>query len=727
MSRSETHPRGSYPPAPHSRVAGLAGAAGGGEPPRPASRRARSNQLIVCVAVICCAALLCFATGCRDSDALKEIIYDQEVDLIDVDNEDKYWINDPTADEESDEVSSTEVVSDKSEAEIEQNLVVFSSKPNSPEYAAKQSLWSEDPDFEGIEASNTVAFYLSEEDVKATIPQESDDEDDEPEDSDIVVAGSSGQNGSLGSGGTGESEEEGEQTSTDADNYETEAGEGAGAGGDAEADIEVVTVDATDDFTDPPAVDHVAAFGQFAVIVQMIGGEGALVAADSEILSDSGFKTVFADEGVSDIVVGWKDGGTAEGLDVDAIIESGAETILCTSSDYQSGVSNSDRKKLNAAGVTFTVVADLTCSTLIKNTVTTVGKMFRESTVIGNAGDTVSLAKEYKTFHDSLVKACTSANGGLALGTTDEKPYENNNSSNYSYDSAAHWTLLIDEWDSTVRWNGSSYSDLAMNGAGISVIGYKTRATSFYIQAGGLVNSAAAKLSSKSGSLIAWQFGSSIMPYKNNFSYGSGGAFDESSTPSSKNSEAWSNQIANLWGLDLFAMSKSAASSGNAGGGGVAGYPPASFGCDSFPCVIAATQEIKEKMIENSAKSFGAYTPYPVYSNNIFGCYYGLEDDDTLWGSIGADGEAMSENAFADNDYVISDESVCVAPHGLFTSWTEGTSVESVLLSAWVSDVVNGEGDEVGWKSYVKEFYSTFYRYSLSDSELATIEEGLEK
>lgn len=46
--------------------------------------------------------MLRFASGCRASDAMKEIVYEQTAETVDYDNPNKCYINDPTADEKSD-------------------------------------------------------------------------------------------------------------------------------------------------------------------------------------------------------------------------------------------------------------------------------------------------------------------------------------------------------------------------------------------------------------------------------------------------------------------------------------------------------------------------------------------------------------------------------------------------------------------------------------------------
>lgn len=681
---------------------------------------ARFASVLICL--ICCVGMLCFATGCRNSDALKEIIFDQDSEIVDYDNEEKFYINNPESEEESDEVSSDEAAAANKVTERVQNIVVYSSKPNSAEYEAKKSVWSEDPDFTGIEASETVSFIVSEdENVKSTIPSLDQDEedDDEEQDSQAPVSSTTGTTGTTGSEGTGESDEKGGLDSEDASEVKAQSGEGGGETADSEEDDDAVEiVDTTNDFEDPPLVDTIAATGQTAVIVQMVGGEGALAAADKEILTDEEFQTVFEDEGAADIVQGWSGEGEAGDIDVDAIIDSGAETILVTSSEYSDELTKAERKKLKKAGVSFTIVSELTNSTFIKSTVTTVGKMLKESEAIGNAGETTKIASDYKEFHNDLIDECIDSNDGLVA--YDSKILEKRNNKKYTYNDGGSWTLLIDAWDSSVDWKDDS---LSMNGIALSNIGYSTTPVSFYIQAGGLINCAAAKAgSSQSGLYADWQFGQGYRGYKSNFTYDEGGLFDESITSQSKNNR---NRIAStVWGDVFFSMPNDAEV---AISNSISGIAPDAFGSDNFPKVIAATQQIKTKLIANSEKENGAYHPYDYQENGALGSYFGPADDYSAWASIGSPGQ-NGDNCFLDDGSVIPDDAVCVNPHGLFSSWTEGGSVESVLEAAWVNDVVNEDADDtIGWKSKVREFYETFYRYSLSDSELDAIVDGLEK
>ncbi|MGN0613293.1 MAG: hypothetical protein ACI4JB_05270, partial [Porcipelethomonas sp.] len=69
--------------------------------------------------------------------------------------------------------------------------------------------------------------------------------------------------------------------------------------------------------------------------------------------------------------------------------------------------------------------------------------------------------------------------------------------------------------------------------------------------------------------------------------------------------------------------------------------------------------------------------------------------------------------------YVRGDYDVYVNPYGV-CSWTEG-SVESVLECKWAAWKIQGAYSESEVKSEIKKFYSKFYRYELSDSEVNRI------
>lgn len=650
------------------------------------------NAVNVALVAIVAVAVLCFCSGCRNSDALKEIIYDQTSENVDYNSEQKYYLNDESATQTNSTVPASETSKDAITTEEKQNLVAYSSKPNATQYTSKKQVWDSNPDYKGLEASESVKFYESD-NAKTTRKRSSTSKNNDPN---TQKSETSDSNDSQGNSGTGNSAEKGSKSNgTKKKTKKTKKGGGKNGKKQTnqtstEGDDEVEEKDITSDYADPPKVSRIAAYGSAAVMVQMVGGKGALVAADKELLS-SGFSKVFADEGASNIKKGWSDDGSASGIDADAIIASKADTVIVTSSDYQSDMSKAARKKLKKAKITLSIISDPTNSSAITKDVTKIGKMLSDAKNIGNAGETTSIAKEYKTFHNDLVKACNDDK----LASDDETVYEQGNKAKHSFGSGVY-TLLIDKWDSSVRWKTGG---LSMNGAALSYIGYEESPVSYYMQAGGVINNAAANEQGDAGLMLDWQFRTPVAK-KSSFKYKSGGDFDTAVWPKKS--------------LDAESLLFSTVASGGSLNSSTA--TSTAFGDENFSKVVTATQEIKKKFIANSKESTGAYHAYSVDASLSIPIT-GIEIDGN---------QVRSCIKSASSDGSIADSAVVVNPHGLFSSWTEGGSVESVLETVWANDELSKNGD-VDWKSKVEEFYKTFYRYELTSSDLSTIEEGLEE
>ena len=733
---------------------------------RPKRATLRAMLVLTCVLL----ATLCLA-GCRVSDALTEVIYDQTSTNIDYDNENKYLINDSTAEIKDSRVPSKESDHNGRVTEEKQNIVVYSSDPNAPQFTAKKSVWSKDPDFTGIEASESVRFYESddpdatEQDIE-TPPEDEPEEQEEPPQTDDFVAVQPTNNTDEGSEGVGESSSEGTQTgnngqrttaqqsttgggakSESEDSFEDipvpadssssntgddpgENGESNGNTGDSNegsldnvSDSPAVMEDTAGNFTELPAVDSIAAVGQAAVVVQMIGGAGALAAADSELL-DSQFSSVFADEGAADIVRAWTDGGSAAAVSMDAIAQSGAQLLIVEDRDFTANMPELERKKLNKMLEEKTIqkvmYADLSNTTNLKSFVRKIGQSLRDSTTIGNKGKTEDIAEQYVSFHDTLVRDCANNNGGLAYDPTSPEltVYELGGNvgklstgDQLGFNGEAKYTLLIDEWDSSVSYLYGDAWNPSMSGMALSKVGFADSPVSYYIQAGGLINNAAARgNASDPGLFPVWQFSSMLPVIKDPayVAYSTGGPFDLSKTPSKRASGSG-------WDSVLLTTSQNLAwGSPN---------PGSSYGTTLFPKLIAATQEIKRQMIDNSDGDDDEYHPFETTTDDVRGARgFNAGGDEIYFSCIGAPG--ASETVTRTIGDSITDADIVVNPHGLFCSWTEYGSVEGVLEAAWVNDVVNGESASVDWLSKVTEFYNTFYRYDCS-ADLATIENGL--
>lgn len=667
------------------------------------------------VATLCLVMAACTMAGCKNTEVLTRTIYDQTATEVDYNNPEKFYINDSTSEETSDQVAANETSDDAENATAVQNLVVYGSEPNTQGYVAKKSAFAKNPSFTGIEASEAVSlFYSTDKDaIDYEIPEPDEDQQEQPEDSNSVVAsGASGKSstseGENGSGSKGKGSNPDKTSSEGGSTDDADEGEGAGAEG-------IVDIaDTTEELSDPPLADSIAAFGEAAVIVQMLGGEGALAAADSELL-EGRFSAVFKDEGAANIATGWEGDGTDAGqMDVNAVIESGATTVLVYASSYENGLTVKQAKRLHDAGVSFTIIYPLTNSTYIKKDVSTIAKILAKSEGIGNAGKVQDVADDYLEFHDALVEAGMRANGGKLAGTA---VYE---AKNTAYNSAncnsdAPYTLLVDGYDTTATYTGKfhSFKPDSTGGVALASVGTISSPVSFYIQAGGMINNACAQTSTKdTGKMVVWQFSYNHLSFaKAKWKYESDGelasAFDV-------------KQTAEGWGKTLLTTTV-----------GQSGAYGRSFGTDTFPKLIVTSAAYEKALIANSKRENGIYHPYDhqeVEGVRMSG-FGTVVDDSLLFACIGANDS--EENLFAGKSgNSIPDSAIEVNPVGLFSSWTEG-SVESVLETAWVNDVVNENDTQVsvsgqeGWRAITTYFYQTFYRYDLTSADLSTMEQGI--
>ena len=652
-----------------------------------------------------CAALVLFmatATGCRDSDALKDIIYDQNSDLIDYDNPNKYYINDSTSDIDSDKVSSMEVSDEQPDSDQVQNLVVYSSTPNTVGYIAKKSEFSSAPDFYGIEASESVFFYQSDSiDAfhHAITPAEEEeepqpDEDSQPEQQQGMASSEASELGGTtindstpDDNGAGKGEE---------DPIEDDGTGGAtssqGVGNDKDFTIafDVIDLDA-----DIPRVNSVAAYGQYAVIFQMIGGSGALAATDSATLESLNAAGV-----ANSAVAGWSDGGTPDGIDADAIVASGAKYIVTTdAAAYTRQLNDYAMKKLNDAGVQFITLASLNTSTNILKDVETVGEMLQGSEVAAYGNDARSRAEKYESMHDEVVSG---ANGGLAQDIANDVDrvlqYKGTSSLGFSSNPVLY-TVLIDDYDPDAIHTGTSFA----SGLAYASAGCATTPVSYYIQAGGAINNAAALTTDAAdGAIPVLQFATSqISPTSSSWAYGKAVKLLNA------------NALANMAHPLLDSGTLNGAAGENALG------LAAGLGTTAMPAVIVTSESIKEEILENSALDNGMYHPYGyATSGSGIGTAGALMAGTTpIWSCIGANegGLPSAENPNNPLGNSLSSANVVVMPNGEFCDWTEG-SVESFLVSGWVSAELKGSGFD--WMGYVSDFYSYFYGINVSESDL---------
>lgn len=419
-----------------------------------------------------------------------------------------------------------------------------------------------------------------------------------------------------------------------------------------------------------------------------------MAATDATTLK-SDFKTVFDTSGISK---GWKDDGTAQGMNVNALVKSGAEVILVTDSSYLDDLSDADFEKLRKAHIHTVLMYDMSSSQNIKANVNTVGSLLQGSKKAAYGDTAEDRAADYVAFHDRVVKACADAAGGMALKSSSKQVYQSSEKGDKDVgkNTEPRYTLLIDEYVKGAKYVGEGQGDAnwkPASGMAFAGAGYGTTPVSYYMQVGGLINNAAAQTTMGSaGKVPVWQFQLKSFPFK---------------------AKEWS-------GIDLSLMEGIANLDRSLLDSGVNVHSVTDMGeglgCPSFPKVIVTKGSIKEALVENSKKDHGLYHPYDYSQGAEIGSVGPSVGDTVIYTCIGGVTDDDPTNVLSQADAF--EQVIEVNPSGLFCDWTEGT-VESFLEAAWVCDVVNDEASGVSWEQEAKDFYQTFYGYDVDPRTLA--------
>ena len=230
------------------------------------------------------------------------------------------------------------------------------------------------------------------------------------------------------------------------------------------------------DYSELPYAKKIAAAGQYATIVQSLGGKGALAAANGQWKTDMQSKGVYPGE--LDEVVGiseWGDGTTMNASVVQAIIDSGADTVL-TSNTY-GGVTQSCANALMEAGINVVVMPTLGVTDAldadIENAVQIVGALLEGAQAEGVIEfDGPAMAARWKQVKQACIDGVSAARGTSGLATTLLNGYSYNrkyqgsptSSDGVIPDSATRiYSTFIDSWDSSCAgtlsvWNARTAS-----------------------------------------------------------------------------------------------------------------------------------------------------------------------------------------------------------------------------------------------------------------------------
>lgn len=645
---------------------------------------AGAAKRVLCVTLAL--SLACGMTGCKLSDRLTEVIYDQDSEIIDYDNPTKVQVQDPTAEETTSDLPLVEGA-DSIEDEQRQDPVESDEPDDEDEREA-------DDDHVNEEQATDVSVSTND------------------EGSDLVPVGgsSSGELSDANLGNEGEGDDDGEGGEVQNPNGGSEGASdgdviggtsGARGGGEQTYYSSVGAYQSV-----PVGIDYVAAFGEAATIVSMLAGEtGALRYTDSAWKSrpniqkvlgakyNANASAVCSDDDSYGISDAWVQTMINDELLECVFVISGKKTFT-----------TAQEQALQRAGVVVSYLPALTSASGITEAVSWVGRVFGAGT--SNNQKALELAKQYVSFHDSVLQ--TAAN----VANTD--PSASGGSKPVVSKGTQYYTLYVSDWADDVYYLDPSFNISMPSGIGICRVGYIWSPMCYYMSVAGVYNTGARASSDTTDTTsLVWQFnGNHLSAFESSFSRT--GLVGHYQRGTSNTAYGWTYLAAE--------------------GDGSKG-----FGTSVFPLLITRTQKQKanieaDRALGESSNSINTlYELYPIVNYNfgsVIRTWVGPFNPTTVVYAVGGCLEKQSADQTEQDVQGMNQRSgyaVVTNPEGLFgESWTDG-SVESVLEAAWISYLYHPDSYENSFVSQtIVNFYSAFYGCNLQSEELSVILAGPE-
>ncbi|MBQ8063598.1 MAG: hypothetical protein IJ230_06640 [Clostridia bacterium] len=415
----------------------------------------------------------------------------------------------------------------------------------------------------------------------------------------------------------------------------------------------------------PEDVATVAAVGDAALYVEMLGGANRLLASSASFTTNY-YAQLFPD--FAKVKGLWEKNGET------AMSESQFQQLLSTDPEAVFYIADADSNRfqsfteaqlavLNQKGIYTVPLSLFNTTNNIKNNVRTIGKVLGKGSKVPGAKNANDMASEYIQWMDDILKGKErqTYSGPEKFNLDQDGVFSQTDS---SYADTGYHTILIEGWDDTAS------TELAGQGVAYAHTGYSTRISpvSYYLSVAGVANNAV--LVSDNG--ISRDL--PVVPFVNATVYGNVNGGNKGTLYRQQSDQMTST-------------------------GGYIGSP-------NFNKILVDSQATKAAMENNDAWQNWGYNPYG--ENNQQG--YGRPDGETM--------------AFSN---IHGDYEIIVNPYGI-GSWTTG-SPESPLEELWAEQIFLGnagpEGAFQAIQSEVMYFYSTFYGVNLSAADLAAIRDGI--
>jgi len=560
-------------------------------------------------------------SGCRVSLVLQQIIYEQQAEEVDYDNETIVAENTPDS-EIKDEELQTEDVDD---SEKKEEVVTT-------------------PAVEGADESDK--------NVAKTNP------DDEKSDKD-----------------SNKKKTPGEETDGDKDKDKDKGGDDTAGPADDPNSREVEDENGNK-VTIPENVNKVAATGEAALIAQMLGGKGILVATSSDFRDGALAKKVFSAQNLQNAAALWSGDGSSPMSDANFKKLLKLKPDVCVGMSGEQNFSSAQIKTLKEKKIAYVILPRLNTYSNVVRAVKIAGNMIDDRSAESGGVDAKSLAAEYEDYASGLINDTLSKSGGFFTWNNVDfnNDYGINGTKKYSGAIAkkGKYTLFVSDWDNsaTFKMSGSGATFVNEKGVAVSPRGYSSSPISYYMSVAGALNNGARFVDSKKDDLAA--------------------------VPLNLNTASVS-----IDGSSLSIYSDKAENFARVWDGGAL---DTGLGQGDFQTIIVDSAATKSK----------------------------ISGSDTVWKYHGKSTvDSMTDYGFvAESDsgkrliisYVRGNYDIYVNPYGV-ADWAVG-SPEGILETIWASWRVSGKSSESDVKKEIKNFYSKFYRYTISDSDVNAILKG---
>ena len=233
----------------------------------------------------------------------------------------------------------------------------------------------------------------------------------------------------------------------------------------------------------PETVEHVAAVGEAAILVEMLGGRGRLSASSASMgqglsgqLLTEDHETLWSGDGRSPL--------SGEGFS--RLLELAPQACLELSG--QTSFSEEQIETLKEAGIAYVVLPSLNTDPGIRDAVALVGQ------VLGSEGeaDARKRAEEYMDFHDRVLALAASR---VQAFLPDGIDYATGKSAGEMPASDGVYAVFVSGWDPAAKYSlhDDAYETLSGTGLPYTATGYLRSPVTYYLSLAGVANSAALK------------------------------------------------------------------------------------------------------------------------------------------------------------------------------------------------------------------------------------------